>query len=261
MFFTIATAGFGVILLVGMLICLDLGGRIGRRQAQADPEGARVGISAIEAAIFGLLGLIVAFTFSGAASRFDARRHLIVEEANAIGTAYLRLDLLPAEAQPGMREKFRRYLDARLDIYRKMPKFQEVQKELDQAARLQREIWSAAQASCRSGNWQPASMLLLPAVNQMIDITSVRTMATQIHPPWVIYVLLFSLAISCSLLAGYSLSGSKSHKWLHQVVFALAIAITCYVIIDLEYPRLGLIRVDAADQVLVEVRKSMDDHK
>jgi hypothetical protein len=261
MHFILFTSGFSVILFIGMLVCLEVGGWIGRRQAERDPEGAKAGVSAIEAAIFGLLGLIVAFTFSGAAARLDGRRHLIVQEANAIGTAYLRLDLLPAAAQPELRAKFRRYLDTRLAAYRKLPDIQGARNELDKSARLQKEIWSEAQAAARSGNWQPATMILLPALNEMIDITTTRTTATQIHPPPVVYVLMFGLAICSSLLAGYSLSGSKKHKWLHQVVFALAISITCYVIIDLEYPRLGLIRVDAADQVLVEVRQGMDDHK
>jgi hypothetical protein len=75
----------------------------------------------VEGSVFGLLGLLVAFTFSGASSRFDTRRHLIVEETNAIGTAYLRLDVLPSTVQPALRDSFRRYLDSRLAIYRKLP--------------------------------------------------------------------------------------------------------------------------------------------
>jgi len=73
-----------------------------------DPEGARAGAGAVEGSVFGLLGLLIAFTFSGAAFRFDARRQLAVEETNAIGTAYLRLDLLPADKQPALRDSFRR---------------------------------------------------------------------------------------------------------------------------------------------------------
>jgi hypothetical protein len=79
------------------------------------------GLGAIEGAIFGLLGLILAFSFSGALTRFDARRHLVVEEANDIGTAWLRVALLPADAQPPMRDLFRRYLDSRIEVYRKVP--------------------------------------------------------------------------------------------------------------------------------------------
>ncbi len=85
-------------LFAGMLLLLDIGRRIGARRRAQDAGGAGAGTGAVEGAVFALLGLLVAFTFSGAASRFDARRALVVEEANAIGTAYLRLDLLPASA-------------------------------------------------------------------------------------------------------------------------------------------------------------------
>src|SRR5512147_455234 len=108
---------FAAGLFVGMILLLEFGRRLGRRREGKDEEGARAGLGAVEGAVFALLGLLIAFTFSGAASRFDARRELIVEEANAIGTAYLRLDILPAGAQPALREKFRQYVETRLEVY------------------------------------------------------------------------------------------------------------------------------------------------
>ena len=98
-------------LFFGMLVLLEVGRRIGIRRLAKDPEGAEAGVGTVEGAVFALLGLLIAFTFSGAASRFDTRRQLIIEETNDIGTAYLRLDLLSAEAQPGLREKFRQYVE------------------------------------------------------------------------------------------------------------------------------------------------------
>ena len=83
-------------LLLGLLVCVQLGFMLGRRQ------GGDGGASALSAAVFGLLGLLLAFSFSGAAGRFEHRRELITQEANAIGTAYLRLDLLPAEYNQGL---------------------------------------------------------------------------------------------------------------------------------------------------------------
>jgi len=82
----------------GMILLLELGRRLGRLRQRKDEEAARAGLGAVEGAVFALLGLLIAFTFSGAALRFDARRQLIVQEANAIGTAWLRLSLLPAKA-------------------------------------------------------------------------------------------------------------------------------------------------------------------
>src|SRR5262245_45629401 len=118
-----------VSILVGMLTFLEIGRRLGSRRMVHDPEGARAGAGAVEAAVFGLMGLLIAFTFSGAASRFDTRRQQIIEEANSIGTAWLRLDLLPAKQQPTLREKFRQYTDARLALFRKLVSPPEAQAE------------------------------------------------------------------------------------------------------------------------------------
>ena len=245
-------------LLVGMLILLDVGRRFGAKRLASDPEGARAGTGTVEGAVFALLGLLVAFTFSGAASRFDVRRDLIVQETNAIGTAWLRLDLLPASAQPAIRESFRRYVDSRLEIYRKLPDLAAARAELARSIELQGQIWTQAVAAGRLEDAPPpATMLLLPALNEMIDITTTRLLATKTHPPVIIFAMLFGLALVSALLAGYGMAGGKSRNWLHMIGFALVMAVAVYVILDIEFPRLGLIRVDAFDQALVELRASM----
>jgi len=253
--FTLTAVLLAVGLFVAMLAFLEIGRRIGERRFRRDGEAARTGTGVVEGAVFALLGLLLAFTFSGATSRFDERRKLIVEEANAIGTAYLRLDLLPAAAQGEMRDRFRRYLDARLAIYRALPNLDAVRADLAHANDLQQEIWTRALAE--SAGSQPATMLLLPALNGMFDITTTRTAAAQTHPPPVVFALLFGFALLGALLAGTAMAGAKSRHWLHAATFAFAIAGAVYVILDMEYPRLGLIRIDAFDQVLVDLRQSM----
>jgi hypothetical protein len=249
---------FTVGLFLGMLLLLEVGRRIGMRRIAQDPEGARAGVGTVDGAVFALLGLLVAFTFSGAAARFDTRRQLIVEETNAIGTAYLRLDLLAPSAQPALRDGFRRYVNSRLEVYRKLPNIAAARQELQRNTQLQREIWDQAVVACHAEGSQPAAtMLLLPALNAMIDITTTRTMAAQMHPPTIIFVMLFALALAGSLLAGYGMAGGKARSWIHMVGLALAMALAVYVVLDIEFPRLGFIRVDAFDQALVELRDSM----
>lgn len=254
----VASALFSFALFVGMLILLNVGRRIGAKHLASDPKGARTGTGTIEAAVFALLGLLIAFTFSGAVSRFDARRHLIVEEANAIGTAYLRLDLLPAGAQPAMRKEFRQYVEHRLKIFQNLSDVKAAKAESARATELQRKIWTQAVAASQSEGAAPsAPMLLLPTLNQMIDITTTRVMALQLHPPIIIFAMLFLVALASALLAGYSMAGGKDRKWIHVIGFAFVIALTVYVILDIEFPRLGLIRVDAFDQALVDLLQSM----
>jgi hypothetical protein len=260
--FVVGLFAFGLFL--GMLLFLEIGRRASLRQMKEDSGTAGEGVGAVDGAVFALLGLLIAFTFSGASSRFDARRQLIVEETNDIGTAYLRLDLLPTDLQPALRESFRRYLDARIEVYRKISEIavgkESLSKEaLVKANELQTQIWRQAVAASRAeGASLAAPLLLLPALNAMIDITTTRTMATQMHPPTVVFVMLFGLALAASLLAGYGMIGGKLRSWLHMLGFALVMAIAIYVIMDIEYPRLGLIRVDAFDQALIDLRESMN---
>jgi hypothetical protein len=244
-------------LLASMLVLMEVGRRIGRRRMSRDPEGGSAGAGAVSGAVFALLGLLVAFTFSGATSRFDSRRQYVVEEANDIGTAWLRLDLLPEAAQPPLRDLFRAYLDSRLETYRLIPDMEAVEAELRRSAGLQSDIWARAVAGCKAKGDPATTSLVLTALNAMFDITTTRTFAARLHPPGVVFVLLFALALACALLAGFGMAGSARPEWLHMLAFAAVLSACVYVILDFEYPRIGFIRVDAFDQVLLDVRRSM----
>jgi hypothetical protein len=200
------------------------------------------------------MNLARGFSFAGGTSRLDAKRQLIVQEANAIGTAYLRLDELPAKDQPKLRRIFREYLDARLRVYEKLPNLNAAEQDLLQVRKLQDEIWNSAVAGCRNDPTEVAGRLLLPAVNNMIDVTNARSY-TQLPP--LIFILLSAVALISGLLAGYAMAKRRSRSQLHMVLYAFVIAVTVYAILDLEYPRFGLIRLDAADKALVQLRDSI----
>jgi hypothetical protein len=247
---------FALGLFAGIILMIELGRGVGARQRARIMEGGGAGIGAVEAAIFGLLGLLIAFTFQGASARFDGRRELIVQEANNVGTAWLRIDLLPASTQPVTRELFRKYLDSRLETYRKIPDMVAVKAEQDRTAELQNEIWRIAMAGQKEGG-QVVVVGLLPALNEMFDIVTTRTMAMKTHPPAIVFVMLALMACAAAFMAGHGMSGSKERSWVHIVGFAVILAVTVFVIVDMEYPRLGFIRVDSFDQLLVDLRQSM----
>lgn len=246
-------------LFLGMVILSEVGRRSGRTRLARGPEELPRGVGLVEGAVFALLGLIIALTFAGALSRFHDRRQLITAEANAIGTAYLRLDLLPEDTQPEMRALFRRYLDSRLVAYLNVEDVMATQTKLAEAEALQGEIWAKAlNACCRPESPTSVAMLLLPALNEMFDIRTTRIMANENHPPLIVFILLGGLSLIGAFLVGYGMSSPKNRAWLHPLVFAVVLSLSLYVIVDLEFPRLGLIRVDAADHVLIELRRSMD---
>lgn len=244
------------ILLLAILACLELGRRIGRWHYAKD-ETERGGTAVVEGAVFGFMGLLLAFSFSGAMDRWEVRRGLVVEETNRIGTAWLRIDLLPSESQPPLRELFRSYTDTRLAVYGKLPDVAAARAELERANAMQQEIWSYTVSACLRADGEKARVLLLPAVNDMIDITTNRTMALLTHPPEFIYVMLVGLVLVSSVIAGFAMSPSPTRRWLHWISFAVAMAGALYVVLDLEFPRAGLFRIDAFDQFLIDLRKSM----
>ena len=246
-------------LLAGMLLFSELGRRLGVARLKRDPEALTQGTGAAEGAVFGLLGLLIAFSFSGAAGRFDDRKQLISEEANMIGTAYLRIDLMPADLQPEMRELFRSYLDTRLATYQSLDNWDQINANLKKGEQLQLQIWAkGVEASRRTDVPAPTTALLLNSINEMLDITTTRLMAARNHPPAVVFVLLSALSLVGALLVGYATSTNRERSWLHNLIFALVLSLTVFVIADLEYPRLGLITVEGSDQVLLETREAMN---
>ncbi|HEY6386576.1 MAG TPA: hypothetical protein VIX91_12925 [Candidatus Acidoferrum sp.] len=241
----------------GILICLELGYLIGRNDSKKIRELAYVGLGNIEAALFALLGLLLGFSFAGATSRLESRHQLIVREANAISTAYLRLDLLPASEQPAIRHLFRDYLNARLRAYEKFAHEEASEIEFARASALQGQIWSQALTASRADPTQDSARLLLPALTEMIDVATSRAIAQKIHLPALLFYLLIGIALLSGLLAGYSLSKRQTRSWLHVFIYAAIISITVYVIFDFDNPRFGLIKVDAADTALLQLRDSI----
>lgn len=243
--------------IVGLLMaCIEFGRRIRLRRPE---EKRSSGLGVIDGAVFGLMALLLGFSFSGAVSRFNTRRELIVQETNAIGTAWLRVDLLPEATQPQIRNDFRAYLDARLAFYNSLSL--DRAKALDELAfseKLQTKIWTECVAAAKQTSSPAVLTLVVGSLNEMIDITTTRSVALQTHPPVAIYVTLVLLAMASSLIAGFGMGDTDKRPWLHTLVFAAALFLTIYMIIDLEFPRVGIIRVDRYDQALMNQRNSMN---
>jgi hypothetical protein len=253
-------------LTAGVLLSFEIGHRIGKRHLARIPKSSRRLSGTMEASVFGLMGLLIAFSFYGAASRFEARRHLIVQEADFIRTAYRWLDLLAPQAQAQLREDFRAYLDSRIDLYRKIPGLlgahhkipgiEAVGVELAHSTNLQNRLWSNAVTLTRTEN--PAVQpLVLSSINRMFEITTGQTVALTTHLPAAVWLMLALTVVVSSALAGYSTAGSGVRDWIPIISFVLMLSAAVYVILDYEYPRVGFIRVDPVDQVLVDLLKEM----
>ncbi len=246
-----------IALFVGMMLMMSLGKNLGTQQLMKRPDKERSPYGSLEAAVFGLLGLLIAFSFSGAASRLESRKKMVIDEANCIGTAYLRLDFLPAETQAILKEKYRQHVKLRLETFHHFPDLDLVKETYRKNQDLLSDIWTQSVAACKTLKDPAVTSAVVNATNAMIDMTTSRTRQSLMHQPVIIFALLFALALGCSLLAGYGMAINRARNKIHQIWFALIMSIVIYVILDIEYPRAGIIREDYFDKVLVDQLDSM----
>ena len=247
-------------LLVWMLIMVELGWRVGVYLS------SKYGVKKIDASdtflasIFGLLALLIALTFSGASDRFDKRRDLIVQEVSAIGTAYQSVDLLTKKDQPQIREIFKKYIDSRISLYANKDTLSEahLEKKVAEHNAIGDEVWKAVVGAVEDTAY-PQKLVaaqILPQLSDMFTASENQRLASKFHPPPIIIQALVGLALIGSLIAGYNMGIEKSRDWLLTIIFVLLMSGTIYVIMGLEYPRLGKDKLDNFEVELVTRRKT-----
>jgi hypothetical protein len=252
-------AGVCIALFIGMVLCLELGRRIGMDQSRKRGPDARAGVGVVDGAVYSLLGLLIGFAFSGAAGRFDKRREIMVHEVNAISTAWLRIDLLPPEAQPPIRAAFLRYFDALLAAQDNPGGSPEERRQRALIAKEEQEIWKHTVSAALDPSGEKARVLIMPTMNEMFDVVDEERLAQRLHPPMIIYMMLALTALTGALMAGYAMSNAPTRNWVHIIGVAATISLASFVILELESPGLGLIRVDAMNSTLIDLRHSMEE--
>jgi hypothetical protein len=264
MIFMFFAAAISAIFFVGSLIALHCGRTLGLRYRKHEGADNMAGLATVEGAIFGLMGLLLAFTISGALQRFDDRRQLVLQEATAVTAAYDRLGLFEGNIARDLQSKLKDYVRARIDLYRMQHDFllwQQVEdfssQQQNQLLQLKNNLWNATVAACPKSAYQPACSLALPALNSVFEVARMRAGASEKHPPRIIYVMLFGLGLGCSLLAGFGMAASPARSWIHMAVFAGTMTVALYIVTDMEYPRLGLIRIEAFDHFLADAYGQM----
>jgi Protein of unknown function (DUF4239) len=249
---------------ISSLVLLNYGRSIGLRYVNKD-SGNMAGLSTVEGAVFALIGLLLAFTISGALQRFDERRQLVIQEANAARTAHDRLGLFEDDIAHDLRAKLRAYVQARIDLYRIPHDFSLRQRaerfspeQQNKILDLQAKIWETAVAACPESNFRPACGQALPALSSLFEVAGLRVGASEKHPPEILYVLLFGLGLLGSLLAGFGMAAAKARSWIHMLIFAATLTVTLYAVTEMEYPRLGLIsRIENFDHFLIDAHRQM----
>jgi hypothetical protein len=263
MMFTFFAFGVAIAFFISSLILLNYGRRLGLKYLQQDSADGMAGLPAVEGAVFALIGLLVAFTVSGALHRYDERRQLVLQEANAATTAYDRLGLFEENVARDLRTNLREYVAARIQLYRMPHDFSLLEgsevwssEQQQKIAKLKTGLSDGMLATCAT-NFRPACTLNAPALSSLFDVARLRVGAAEKHPPNILFIMLFGLGLGASLLAGFGMAAAKARSWIHMVTFAATLAVTLYVVTELEFPRLGFITIEDFDRFLVEAYEQM----
>jgi hypothetical protein len=235
-----------------LLLCLasfEIGFRLRRRSA-AEEESA---LGTLVGAGLGLLAFFLAFTFGIAAARFDQRRQLVLQEANAIGTAYLRTELVPEPHSSELRKILREYTADRIEAV----KTGNVEAALSRAAEAHRRLWNEVTALGQADPHSIVAGLLIESLNEVIDLHEMRVaIALRARIPGRVWDVLFLLTVIAMLTAGYHFAASRPNRSPAVLLTALAFSSVILVVADLDRPGEGSLRV--SQQALIDTLEGMD---
>ncbi len=243
------------ILLVSMIAAIEIGFRVGTRGASAANDGSRTHINAVLASLLGILALLLGFTFSLALQRYDSRSAAVVDEANAIGTAYLRASLLHGTVRGPAEAKLREYVDLRVQASVVSLDHEADRLQLVAAAsRVQEELWALARQAAAERP-DAITALFASALNDMFDALGTRDATLARHVPEVVLLLVYGTFLMAALILGYS-SGMSGHRasFVSNILVGLIVCLV-FIIIDLDRPRRGIIEV--SQHSLVELQGAL----
>lgn len=241
---TAAELSVAIGLLAVLLGALELGYRAGRREIAASgsaPASSQVG--AIQGAILGLLGLLLAFSFAAAGTRFLERQDLITTEANAIGTAVLRADLIDEPQRSALRAALRDYTVFRIGV-NKRAVFEMDPADAAEFERMHARIWNAARDGVVAR--PTATLAVLNPVNDVIDLFTTRLAASKKHLPVPVLALLVLCSALATAITGYACGIAERTRSPLSLALALLIGASLWITVDLDYPRVGLLQLSDA---------------
>lgn len=251
----IVFAVVGSILLLGTEFGFRLGKRClpEKRQAHLD-QGSK-----LQGALLGLLGLLLGFTFAMSVGRYETRKQIVLDEANAIGTAWLRAGYLTDENRDIIRPALFGYTEARLSLAQGAEGEEKFRAQLSQSEILQARMWEAAVAEVKK-NDTPAVGLFVSSLNDLIDLDGKRHAATRNHVPVSVWLLLLLVAVTACWTTGYVTGlGEAGRHALPMVVLPVLLSIVIMIIADLDNPRRGLIKV--SQQSMVDLQGTLKKYQ
>lgn len=222
--------------------CLEVGFYLGNWINESNKKTVRSQIVTIQTSVLGLLALILGFTFSMSINRFETRKQLLVEEANAIGTSYLRAEMFQEPYQSDMQNLLRKYVDQKI-AYRNIGfDVEKIQKVLKESESMQKEIWMKGIEISHNDTRSPLVGLLLESLNQLIDLHASRIQSIVNRLPDLILYLIFLIAGLGLALTGYISGLDRARSITSMILLVILFSAVVLVIIDLDRPGRGFIQ-------------------
>jgi len=242
--------------IIVIMIASEVGYRMGRSARRRSEDEKESSVTAIVGSILGLTAFMLAFTFGIVTDRYDARKALVRDEANAIGTAYLRSDFLPESDRAEATELFREYVDCRLAAAQSRG-LDRIRKAMIESNRIQRQLWDMAVVNARKDIHSTVAALYIDSLNQVIDIHALRVaVGLQARIPAGIWLVLCVLVVLGILAVGYQIAIAGSRRPRVTLILAVSFSLVIMLIASLDQPQSGFIKV--SQQPLVDLRASMD---
>ncbi|HEX6649098.1 MAG TPA: hypothetical protein VF075_06150 [Pyrinomonadaceae bacterium] len=233
------------------LVSLEIGYRIASHRPRGSEGEKESPVNGMVGATLSLLAFMLAFTFGLAGSRYEDRRQVVLSEANAIGTTYLRAAMLPEPMRTETRNLLREYVDVRLEAVQPG----NLDQALAQSEEMHNRLWSEAVAATEKDR-SPITALFVQSLNEVIDLHAKRVMAgLRSRVPGEIWVVLFLLVILAMVMMGYHSGLADSRRSVAVVALVLGFSLVLFLIADLDRPGQGMLQV--SQQSMIDLRRSM----
>jgi hypothetical protein len=237
-----------------MLLACEIGYHLGNRARTRRDSEAPASLGSMVAGLLGMLGFVLAFTFSIASGQHDMRKARVLEEANAVGTAYLRADLLEPQYSEEIKRLLREYVDLRLqkvtaENYRDI---------LERSEQIHDLLWAQARSAALAAS-NTNTQLVIESINSVIDMHTKRAMAALFtRIPASIWLALLAISTFCMVTMGIQIGFAGKRRLVAVIPLLLAFAVLVTLVVDLDRPQNGLIRV--GQQAMTDLQRTMLDH-
>ncbi|BDU16633.1 hypothetical protein [Lysobacter auxotrophicus] len=239
-----------LLLFAGMLVARELGKFLRDRRKLPDADTENDSDAFAMTSVLGLLALLIGFTFSIALSRYESRRELVVKEANAIGTTWLRMQLLDAPERARMEDLLRRYVNTRVAFGEASSPAEEIE-QYRRSEAMQNDLWAGLIAAIAPFRDTPRASLLVTTTNESIDLAAERFATRQAHIPPRILRMLVLFALLAAGMVGYE----RGHQRRATTLLFILLTLAATLVVDLDRPSTGMVNVP--QDPMLELRASM----